>query len=325
MLKTSTEMGEASALIRYSLTGATMGTRYSAVFFAPEDVDEAALSASLLATVDRVDRQMSTWKPDSDLSRLNAAPTGEWVSIPAELATVLSASVRIGRMSDGAFDIGVGDLVNAWGFGPNGPAVDAARIAELPGRTRRPAVEILEIDVASRRVRKRSSITLDLSAIAKGFGVDELARCLDGAGISNYLVGIDGEMRASGFKPGMRPWAIAVERPDRNKREAHSVMALVNTAIATSGDYRHWIDVGGRIVSHTMDARCSEPLRNAIASVTVMAETCMDADALATALMVLGERHGPEFARAHGIDALFLLRDGEGLTEMGLGTFCPGA
>ena len=253
----SIEMREASAPVRYTLNGATMGTRYSAAFFAPEGVDEAAIGAALFAAVDAVDRQMSSWKPDSDLSRLNAAPTGEWVSVPRELAAVLSASIRIGRMSDGAFDIGVGDLVNAWGFGADGPAIDAARIAEVSGKARKPAADILEVDEASMRIRKAAPITLDLSAIAKGFGVDELARCLDGFGLSNYLVGIDGEMRASGFKPGGVPWAVAVERPDRDKREALGVVDLANMAIATSGDYRHWIDIGGETISHTMDARRS--------------------------------------------------------------------
>ncbi len=319
----STEMRDVSALRRYNLNGATMGTRYSAAFFAPEGADEAAFGAALFAAVDAVDRQMSSWKPDSDLSRLNAAPAGEWVSVPRELAAVLSASVRIGRMSDGAFEIGVGDLVNAWGFGPDGPAVDTARIAGLNGRTQRPAPDILEVDDALMRVRKGAPITLDLSAIAKGFGVDELARCLGGFGLSNYLVGIDGEMRASGIKPGRVPWAVAVERPDRDIREVLGVVELANMAIATSGDYRHWIDIGGETISHTMDARRSGPLRNAIASVTVMAGSCMDADALATALMVLGERDGPAFARAHGLDALFLLRSGDRLTEIALGKFAP--
>jgi FAD:protein FMN transferase len=317
----STETREAFAPGRYTLNGATMGTRYSAAFFAPEGVDKAVIGTALFAAVDVVDRQMSSWKPDSDLSRLNAAPTGEWVSVPRELASVLSASIRIGRMSDGAFDIGVGDLVNAWGFGADGPAIDAARIGVANGKTRKPAADILEVDEASMRIRKGAPITLDLSAIAKGFAVDELARCLDGFGLSNYLVGIDGEIRASGFKPGRLPWAVAVERPDRSRREALGVVDLANMAIATSGDYRHWIDIGGETISHTMDARRSGPLRNAIASVTVMARSCMDADALATALMVLGEHDGPAFARTHGFDALFLLRNGDRLREVAVGKF----
>ena len=118
-------------LVRHALNGPTMGTRYSATLFAPEGTDIKALDAALFAAVDRVDRQMSTWKPDSDLNRLNAAPVGDWIAIPRELATVLAASLRIGRTSNGRFDIGVGNLVAAWGFGCAGPKPDANRIAAL--------------------------------------------------------------------------------------------------------------------------------------------------------------------------------------------------
>ena len=148
----SLEMREAPAPGRYTLNGATMGTRYSAAFFAPKSVGVATIGEALFAAVDAVDRQMSSWKPDSDLSRLNAAPTGEWVSVPRELAAVLSASIRIGRMSDGAFDIGVGDLVNAWGFGADGPVIDAERIAVANGKARKMAADILEVDEASMRI-----------------------------------------------------------------------------------------------------------------------------------------------------------------------------
>ena len=132
-------------------------------------------------------------------------------------------------------------------------------------------------------------------------------------------------MRASGFKPGRVPWAVAVDRSERDKREALGVVDLANMAVATSGDFRHWIDISGETISHTMDGRRSRPVRNAIASVTVMARSCMDADALATALMVLSEHDGPTFARAHGLDALFLLRNKERLTEIAFGRFssCP--
>ncbi|PWF44049.1 FAD:protein FMN transferase [Massilia glaciei] len=297
-----------------------MGTRYSAVFYTPEGADLAAIGASLFAAVDRVDRQMSTWNPASDLCRLNAAAEGAWTAVPDELAEVLEAGVRIGVQSKGAFDIGLGDLVQAWGFGPSRcapPARDPAQDqAQDQAPRQRPACDRIEIDRPRRRVRKRAPIAIDLSGIAKGYGVDQLAHCLDGWGIGSYLVGIDGEMRARGSKPGGGAWAVAIEKPVYGVRAVSGVMQLEDTAIATSGDYRRWVEVAGRRYAHTMSPALQQPVSNRLAAVTVLAATCMLADAWATALLVLGEREGPALARERGMDALFVLRDGERLEEV---------
>lgn len=295
-----------------------MGTRYSAVFFAAPGLDESAIGASLFAAVDKVDRQMSTWKPESDLNRLNAAPLQQWISVPEALISVLDSALRIGQQSDGAFDIGVGAVVDAWGFGPGKRQPDVDQISTSTQRTYRSASDALEIDHAHRRVRKRAAITLDLSGIAKGYGVDELARCLDRFGITRYLVGIDGEMRARGVKQDGRPWAIAVEKPVREVREAMGVMELTDAAIATSGDYRHWVELAGKHYAHTMDPANGRPVRNRLAAVTVVMSSCMDADAWATALLVLGETAGIELAQKQGMDALFVLHDGEGFEEISI-------
>ncbi len=316
----SSEKPELSALSlqRYSLSGETMGTRYSAVFFASAGLDESAIGAALFAAVDKVDQQMSTWKPDSDLSRLNAIPEQQWLAVPDELASVLATAMRIGLQSDGAFDIGVGDLVNAWGFGPSGLKPDEQQISTLQARAHRPATDALEIDHANNRVRKRTAIALDLSGIAKGFGVDELARCLDGFWITRYLVGIDGEMRARGLKPDGRAWAIAIEKPVRNVRDVMGVMELTDAAIATSGDYRHWVEVAGKHYAHTMSPSNGRPVSNRLAAVTVVMSSCILADAWATALLALGETAAVEVAQKRGMDALFVLRDGEGFQEISI-------
>ncbi len=313
-MSTETPHSTAAALQRYSLNGVTMGTRYSAIFFAAPGLDEPAIAASLFAAVDRVDRQMSTWKADSDLSRLNATPEQQWLDIPKELLGVLATALRIGRQSNGAFDIGVGDLVNSWGFGP-GRQVPT----DLPAqRRRRPVTELLDIDQVHNQVRKRATVTLDLSGIAKGFGVDQLARCLEGWGISRYLVGIDGEMRACGLKADGQPWAIAVERPVRGVREVMGVMELSDVAIATSGDYRHWVEIADQHYAHSMHPALGAPVCNKLAAVTVLASSCMFADAWATALLVLGEVAGPELAQARGMDALFVVRDGQGFRQLSI-------
>lgn len=302
MSKMSTER------VRFALNGPTMGTRWSALFFARPDFDAAPIRAALQVAVEEVDAQMSTWKPDSDLMRINAAPVGQWVPVPARLLEVLRLGLEIGRASDGAFDVGMGDAVTAWGFGPNSAAPDGIRAAMEA--LRRPAHEVLELN--GDHLRKTAPIALDLNGIAKGYGVDRLAETLRDQGIVAALVGIDGEMRASGLRPDGEAWTIAVETPDPGRRTPHAILALQNAAVATSGDYRHWVEVQGRRLSHTMDPRRGAPLIASPASVTVVARTCAEADAWATALMVLGLERGAALARKHGLDALFLLRDDEG-------------
>lgn len=319
MSKMSTKAMKPSLSRGHTISGETMGTRYSARFFA-EGVNGALVGAALFAAVDAVDRQMSTWKPDSDLSCLNAAPVGHWVRVPPELAIVLAEALRIGRASGGAFDIAVGNLVNDWGFGPVKPS-EGPRPGMAAVSARHAAMDSLEFDEAGEYVRKLAPVSLDLSGIAKGFGVDELARCLERFGITSYLVGIDGELRARGRKPDGEHWTVAVERPDYEKRDVMGILGLSDISAATSGDYRHWIEFHGARLSHTMDTRTGEPLHNRLASVTVLASSCMEADAWATALMVMGEEAGPKFACAHGQDALFVIRDGDRLIERGIGRF----
>ncbi|MDI1253176.1 FAD:protein FMN transferase [Thermomonas sp.] len=301
---------------RYSLHGETMGTRYSAVFFAAPGADEAAINARLFAAVDEVDRQMSNWKPDSALNRLNNAPVDQWLAVPDELFTVLEAALSVSRQSHGAFDIGVGNLVSAWGFGPGEGHIDEQRINGLKAQAYRPATDVLEIDSLHRRVRKRATIMLDLSGIAKGYGVDQLARCLDMLGITRYLVGIDGEMRARDTKPDGQPWSIAIEKPVRDVRDVMGVMELSDAAIATSGDYRHWVEHDGKSYAHTIDGPLRQPASNRLAAVSIVASNCMFADAWATALLVLGEKAGIELAQKRGMTALFVLHHGDGFQEI---------
>ena len=317
-MKTSSEFAKPSVAVmqRHSLHGETMGSRYSALFFSAPGVDEVAIAQRLFAAVDTVDRQMSNWKADSDLSRLNGSPINEWITVPAELFTVLETALRVGEQSRGAFDIGIGDLAHSWGFGPARGDVDIQAIKSLKNAVHRPASDVLELDSVQSRVRKRAVITLDLSGIAKGFGVDQLACCLDSYDITRYLVGIDGEMRARGRKPDGSPWAVAIEKPVRHLREVAGVMALVDAAIATSGDYRQWVEHDGRSFAHTMEPARREPSSNRIAAVSVVASTCMLADAWATALLVLGESAGVALARERGMEALFVLHDDKGFQEI---------
>ena len=291
--------------VRHALSGPTMGTRWSALFWAEPGFDVARIRSGLQAAVDEVDAQMSIWKTDSALMLLNRAPIGEAVPIPAMIEQVLQLGVAIGKASGGAFDMGVGDAVSAWGFGPGSASQDSIRAAMSARRAS--VAEALTFSHGA--VTKRTAIMLDLNGIAKGFGVDRLAESLSAFGVRDALVGIDGEMRALGGRPDGQPWTVAVEKPDPDRRAPHSVLALTNCAVATSGDYRHFVTVDGRRLSHTIDPKRGAPLLQPPASVTVIAPSCAVADAWATALMVLGPAEGSALARKIGLEALFLLRD----------------
>ena len=288
----------------------TMGTRFRASFVAGPDITDPALAKALFAAVDAVDQAMSTWKETSALMAFNRAPLNQWEPVPLALAQVVQTGLKISAATQGAFDMTLGAAVNAWGFG-------ARRVTHLPkGPQSLGQYRALEARLSPPALRKSAAMMLDLSGIAKGFGVDELAQVLHANGITDYLVEIDGEVRASGRKPGLDGlWAVALEAPTQGQRTAWDVLDLRDCALATSGDYRHFVHDGGKQRAHTMDGRTGWPVDNALASVTVRHASCMIADAWASALMVLGPHDGAAVAEAQNIAALFLIRDGAAIIE----------
>ena len=319
MPKTSSE--SAASCTRTTLHGPTMGTRWSASIDADRSVDVPALRQDLAAAAEQVDGQMSPWKPDSDLMRLNHAPVGDWVDLSPEILEVLDCAFEVRRLSAGAFDPCVGALVDAWGFGAARDAPDAQAIRAARQSMPQAMNANLELDRPGGRARKQVPLQIDLCGIAKGYAVDRMVHVLQQHGVRHALAALDGELRAIGGQAGGAPWAVAIERPETGRRAVHGVLELEDLAVATSGDYRHYLDVGNARIAHTMDARRCAPVNNTVASVTVLARTCMHADAWATALLVAGPDEGPVMAQRMGLDVLFLLRRGEGLTEVGLGRF----
>lgn len=308
-----------------TLHGPTMGTRWSVSVDTDATLDLAALRQDLATAVEQVDEQMSPWKPDSDLMRLNRMPVDAWVDLPAEILEVLACALDIQRLSAGAFDPGVGALVDAWGFGAVRDAPDAGAIRAARQPKPRSTHECLELDQAAGRARKSAPLQIDLCGIAKGYAVDCMVTVLQQHGVKHALVALDGELRALGSQASGAPWAVALEQPEAERRAVHGVIELADLAVATSGDYRHYLKVGDAHLAHTMDARCCAPVNNAVASVTVLAHTCMQADAWATALLVAGPGEGLSMVQRMGLEALFLLRRPEGLVEIGLGRFGPSA
>lgn len=313
---------------RLALHGPTMGTRWSVTCDAAPDTDVQALQTALAAAVQQVDAQMSPWLPGSDLNRLNHAPVGAWVTLPAEILEVLVCALDVCRLSAGAFDPAAGALVDAWGFGavrdaPDTEAIRTATSAAPVART--PTYEALELDSGMLRVRKHAPVHLDLCGIAKGYAVDRMADVLRQNGVPHALVALDGELRAVGGQADGQPWAVAVESPETGRRSVHSVVELQDLAVATSGDYRHYLQVGDARLAHTMDTRRGAPVRNEVASVTVLARQCVHADAWATALLVAGPGEGLALAQRMGLEALWMLRRGNGPVTLGLGRFGSGA
>ena len=304
-------------LIPVKMGGPVMGTRWSADLGIPKGTDTAALETALTAVVVLVDEQMSTWKPESDLMRLNAAPVGGWADIPTDLMRVLARGLEIGRISNGAFDIGLGDLVCAWGFGAAAP--DEAAIRSRLGQPRRPAHELLELDETGLRARKMAALQIDLSGIAKGYGVDKMMQVCRDFDIPSALVALDGELSARGAQPDGTPWSVVIEKPDYDARLPYSILELQEGAVATSGDYRHWVDVGQTRLSHTMDNQSGGPVQPGIAAVTVVTRDCMTADAMATAVQVLGVEKGSALAQNTGLDCLILERGKSGLRQHCIG------
>lgn len=299
------------------LGGPTMGSRWSVLI---DDYGaDPRLQARFQSAVDKVEAQMSTWKPDSALMRLNAAPLDTWVPLPDQLMTVLDAGLAISRQTGGAFELNVGDAVRAWGFGPD--AIDLGAIRAASGTGRVPASEALDMDRANGRARKSAPVALDLSGIAKGYGVDRLAETAAQLGLTHALCTIDGEVRAIGTRATGRPWAVGIEMPDDTATGHHSMLALEDMAVATSGDYRHFVTVGTTRLSHTIDPLRGAPLVTSPASVTVLSRSCMLADAMATALMVMGDGPGADFATDHAISVLFLRRSPNGTIATGTGAF----
>jgi thiamine biosynthesis lipoprotein len=298
--------------------GEAMGGYYDVRFVAP--VGEASLHAAARDAVDAaladVDRRMSTFKLDSEISRLNRHGSAAPFALSEETFAILSAARATSEASAGAFDVTAGPLVNAWGFGPGRdpripPAAERAALRERVG------FRLLELDRRERAARKaHPGMFVDLSGIAKGHGVDRAAAALDRLGIAGYAIEVGGEVRARGRNFDGRPWRVGIEEPQPGPRKVRRTLPLADRAMATSGDYRIYFERAGRRYCHEIDPARGEPVSHALTSVSVVAADCASADSLATALMVLGPREGYALAARGGLAAYFIERSPEdGLVE----------
>lgn len=297
------------------ITGATMGTTYSVRIVDPPDgmaVDE--ISRRIQLALEDVNRRMSTWRDDSEVSLFNAAPPGEWFPVSEDTAALVAMGEAVARMSGGAFDVTVGPVVDLWGFGPDPVRVTPPAEGEIAAALERVGYAALESREAPPALRKSSpGVAVDLSGIAKGHAVDRVAAVLEQAAVVNYLIEVGGELRVAGHNRRGERWTVAVEDPLAAGREVHRVLNVTDTAIATSGDYRNFFEYEGERYSHTIDPRTGWPVSHDLVSVTVLDESAALADALATALLVLGPEAGGELAERTDIAAYFVVRSGDGV------------
>lgn len=291
--------------------GSTMGTSYSLRWVAVDERQVAEIKQAVEKNLSLINQQMSTYIPESEISRFNALNSIE-MPVSAELASLVKRSQSISEQTGGAFDITVGPLVNLWGFGPDGRVISAPNVDKIASIRSRVGYQKLRVSQNPPSLSKLSNLQIDLSAIAKGYAVDQLAALLVTKGITNYLVEIGGEIKLSGIKPNGESWRIAIEAPLNSDRVAQQVLPISNIAMATSGDYRNYFEENGVRYSHTINPLTGAPIKHALVSVTVLHQNCADADALATALMVMGGKKGVEFAKRHDLAAYFLIKAQEG-------------
>lgn len=296
--------------------GKTMGTTWSVVLVPQDGVDTDGLPQLLQQRLDHINHLMSTYDNSSEVSRFNQQQGTDWFSISDETAKVIELSLRISRLTGGAFDVSVGPLVDLWGFGPTERGDKIPDEDQIKQRMASIGYNRLELRCFPPAVKKQvGTLRIDLSAVAKGYAVDKLAEVLKAHGINNYLVEVGGELQVSGTRPDRTPWRIAVEKPLEGRREVETVIPLTETALATSGNYRNFYVVDGQHYAHTIDPVLGRPVRHKLASVTILDPSCARADALATALMVLGEEKGRQLVEEQGIAAYFLIYEQDQLVD----------
>jgi thiamine biosynthesis lipoprotein len=284
------------------LTGPTMGLSWTVSAVTPPEIGDHMIRQATQAAVDQVVAEMSQWEARSALSKFNHA-AGGWVVVPDGLFSVTAAAVRIAAASGGAFDPTLGALVDLWGFGPPGaPASspDRETLARASTGWRR-----LELDPPTRRIRQLGGLRLDLSGIAKGYGVDRVGAALDALGLLSWLVEIGGELRGRGVKPNGEPWFVDIERAPGSDQAEPLRIALYGLAVASSGDWRRVLQHDGRAISHTIDPVTRAPVDNGLRGATVLHAECMYADAWCTVMMTLGLERGLELADREGLAVLF--------------------
>lgn len=291
----------------HSISGETMGTTYSIKFTSKAPINVFVIENEVNSLLQKINQQMSTYIPNSELSLFNKSISTNWVSVSDDLAFVMDAALRISQFSNGKFDITIGPLVNLWGFGPGNQPQKIPSNSDIKKLRGFVGYKNVDVRLNPPSIKKsHPNVYCDLSAIAKGFGVDKIAEYLSSKNLTNHLVEIGGELRASGNKFNKK-WKVGISVPSQ-ARTIQETISLQNQSMATSGDYWNYFEEDGIRYSHTINPISGKPITHKLASVTIVAESCMEADALATAIDVMGPELGLKFAEDNELIAYFIVK-----------------
>lgn len=294
-----------------------MGTYYVIKYLQPtKNYNKQNLQNGVDRVLERINEQMSTYRPDAEISRFNSSrQINQLFLVSAATALVVNEAIRIHQLTDGGLDITLLPLVNLWGFGSEKQKEELPTDEELAERKSWTGIDKLIVK-DNHLIKKIPQLAIDLSAIAKGYGVDAVAEYLQSQGIERYLVDIGGEVRAKGKNADDKFWRIAIEKPGQAlKQEVQRVIELDNKSVATSGSYRNYFEDKGVRYSHILDPKTGNPITHRLVSITVIADACMTADGLATGLGVLGPEQAMLLANKHNIPVLMIVKTDQGFEE----------
>lgn len=293
------------------ISGKKFGTTYSLTIVADQPAP-SDLSEMIESELNKIDVSMSTYRSNSEINQFNRLDTNVPLNISEHFASVIEISENIWLRSGGAFEPTIGPLVDLWGFGPDVKSDKVPSESDIASAINAVGFDAIFINVAAPEttLAKSRSVRLDLSAVAKGYAVDVLANLLESNALPDYLIEIGGETRVSGYNSQGQPWRLAIESPDIMGGIAH-IVSMTDGAIATSGDYRNYFELDGKRYSHTIDPKSGYPITHNLTSVSVIADSCAEADAWATAMMVLGDEKGLELANALGLAVFMVLNEGQ--------------
>ncbi|MDE1462601.1 FAD:protein FMN transferase [Spartinivicinus poritis] len=300
------------------VTGPTMGTRYHVKYIADANAaSQQQVKQVVQQVLDDINARMSTYINDSELMQFNAAATNQPYALSADIIELVALSQQLSRLSSGAYDVTVGPLVNLWGFGPDHRPDQVPAAAQIKAAFAKVGYDSVEVNKEQNQLTKRKPVFVDLSSIAKGYAVDQVAKALEGLSISSYMVEVGGELKAKGLKPTGEHWRIGIEQPKLMVQQEPSLVVQVDgKGVATSGDYRNYFEAEGKRYSHTIDPRTGYPITHRLASVTVIDDTVARADALSTMFMVLGSDQGLTIANQENIAAYFIVKTEQGFKSV---------
>lgn len=295
-------------------TGATMGTTYSIKVSGLSDSSSVKpLQRDIEELLEGINLSMSTYLTDSEISRFNRFIDVSPYSVSPRMIRVVKESLRVSSLTEGALDITIAPLVNLWGFGVDKQTATIVDEKKIKALKRRIGYKKIKAEIDPPQISKQHpELTIDLSAVAKGFAVDQVGMLLESKGLINYLVEIGGEIRTNGVKQHQTPWVVAIERPMTGERVIQQVLSMGNNSMATSGDYRNYFEKNGKRFSHLIDPNTGKPINHRLASVSVVHRSCITADAFATAFMITGFKKGYQLALQENLAAYFLVRTQSG-------------